>query len=186
MITVREARLEDAARLCEIYDYYVRETAISFEYETPDVEEFGRRMQAVMRRYPYLVAEREGLVIGYIYAHPFVGRAAYDWCVETTIYLDKNARHTGAGRLLYEALERALRQMGVLDMYACVGTVEVEDEYLTNNSADFHRHIGFRQVGEFRKCGRKFDRWYDMVWLAKNIGEHSNEQAEIKSYIYNR
>lgn len=181
---IRDARLANAADLREIYDYYVRCTAISFEYETPSVEEFAERMRAVMSRYPYLVAEDEGRVLGYIYAHPFVGRAAYDWGVETTVYLAPDARRGGVGRALYAALEQALRGMGVLSMYACVGTCDVEDEYLTNNSADFHRHIGFRQVGEFKRCGRKFDRWYDMVWLEKLIGEHRDDQPPVGKYEY--
>lgn len=181
---IRNARPNDAAAILEIYDYYVRETAISFEYETPTPAEFAERMRTVMERYPYLVAEDEGRIVGYAYAHPFVGRAAYDWGAEITIYLHKDVRRGGIGKALYLALEQALRDMGVLMMYACVGTCEVEDEYLTNNSADFHRHIGFRQVGEFKRCGRKFGRWYDMVWLEKQIGEFCAEQPPVGKYGY--
>lgn len=181
---IRNAKLSDAAGLLAIYDYYVRETAISFEYETPTPAEFEDRMRTVMARYPYLVAEDGGQLLGYAYAHPFVGRAAYDWGAETTIYLAPDARRGGIGKALYAALEQALRSMGVLNMYACVGTCDAEDEYLTNNSADFHRHIGFKQVGEFKRCGRKFGRWYDMVWLEKNIAAPQANQPPVLSYKY--
>lgn len=179
MIVIREATPADAARLLEIYDYYVRNTAISFECETPTLDEFTDRMRTFTRRYPYLLAEEDGVPMGYAYAHPFVGRAAYDWSCELTIYLDKNARGRGMGRLLYAALERALLQMGVCNLYACIGDPEQEDAYLTKDSARFHAHLGFCEIGRFTRCGRKFDRWYDMIWMEKLIAPHTPEKSPI-------
>ena len=179
MITVGNAELKDAERLLEIYDYYVKNTAITFEYTTPTIEEFRGRMEKTMQKYPYLVAEKDGVIAGYAYAGAFVGRAAYDWSCETSIYLDKNARKCGIGKTLYTALEKELKEMGILNMYACIGYPAEEDEYLTKNSADFHSHIGFTQVGEFHKCGYKFGRWYNMIWMEKIIGEHKKDQAPV-------
>lgn len=179
MITVRSATLGDAERILEIYDYYVKNTAITFEYITPTLEEFHGRMEKTMQKYPYLVAEKDGQIAGYAYAGAFVGRAAYDWSCETSIYLDKNARKCGIGKTLYTALEKELKEMGILNMYACIGYPAEEDEYLTKNSADFHSHIGFTQVGEFHKCGYKFGRWYNMIWMEKVIGEHKENQAPV-------
>ena len=179
MITVRSATLGDAERILEIYDYYVKNTAITFEYTTPTLEEFRGRMEKIMQKYPYLVAEKDGVIAGYAYAGAFVGRAAYDWSCETSIYLDKNARKCGIGKTLYTALEKELKEMGILNMYACIGYPAEEDEYLTKNSADFHSHIGFTQVGEFHKCGYKFGRWYNMIWMEKIIGEHKENQAPV-------
>lgn len=179
MITVGNAELKDAERLLEIYDYYVKNTAITFEYTTPTLEEFRGRMEKTMQKYPYLVAEKDGQIAGYAYAGAFVGRAAYDWSCETSIYLDKNARRCGIGKTLYAALEKELKEMGILNMYACIGYPAEEDEYLTKNSADFHSHIGFTQVGEFHKCGYKFGRWYNMIWMEKIIGEHKKDQAPV-------
>ena len=85
------------------------------------------------------------------------------------------------GRMLYEALEAALKEMGILNLYACIGYPDTEDEYLTRNSADFHKHLGFEKVGEFHKCGYKFDRWYSMIWMEKIIGEHKDQQPPIRS-----
>lgn len=182
MIIVRNAGIEDAERILEIYDYYVRNTAITFEYETPSLAEFKERMKNTMQRYPYLVVLRDGRIEGYAYAGPFVGRAAYDWSCEMTVYLDHHAVKCGMGRRIYEALEKALQEMGIINLYACIGYPEIEDEYLTTNSADFHEHLGFVKAGEFHKCGYKFNRWYNMIWMEKIIGEHDDKQDPITPF----
>ena len=182
MVIVRDATLEDASRILEIYDYYVKNTVITFEYETPSLEEFQRRMRHTMQRYPYLVIEKDDRIEGYAYAGAFVGRAAYDWACEMTIYLDHNAQKCGLGRTLYEALEQALRAMGILNLYACIGYPEQEDEYLTKNSADFHAHLGYTLAGTFHNCGYKFGRWYHMIWMEKIIGKYHAVQPPIIPY----
>lgn len=176
MITVRNAVLEDAGRILEIYSYYVQNTAISFEYETPTLDEWRARMARTMSRYPYLVVEEDGVIQGYSYAGSFVGRAAYDWSCEMTIYLDHNVQKRGMGRKLYEAMEQALKKMGILNLYACIGYPDRDDKYLTTNSAGFHAHLGYTKVGTFHKCGYKFGRWYHMIWMEKIIGEHGENQ----------
>ncbi len=182
-VTVRDAGIADAPRILEIYRYYVEQTAISFEYETPSLAAFETRMKKTMQKYPYLVACRDGVIEGYAYAGPFVGRAAYDWSCELTIYLAPQAKRQGLGRKLYEAMEEKLEKMGILNMYVCIGwPPEEEDEYLNRNSAQFHEHMGFAKVGEFHRCGYKFGRWYDMIWMEKIIGEHGEEQAVVQSY----
>ena len=152
-VVIRDAVPADAERIREIYDYYVRHTAISFEYETPTREEMRERMHRTMARFPYLAAERDGVVQGYAYAGPFKERAAYDWCCELSIYLAQDARKCGMGRRLYAAMEERLRDMGVLNLYACITCPDREDEYVSRNSMEFHSHLGFRQVAEFRSCG---------------------------------
>lgn len=164
---IRDAEAADAERLLEIYDYYVKNTAITFEYDTPSLAEFTARMEKTMKRYPYLVVEKDGRIMGYAYAGIFKDRAAYDWSCETTIYLDPEERKNGLGRLLYEALEERLKAMGIRNLYACIGYPEEEDEYLTKNSAEFHEHLGYTKVGEFHRCGCKFGRWYHMIWMEK-------------------
>ena len=131
-------------------------------------------MEHIVKRYPYLVVEVDGHIEGYAYAGVFKDRAAYDWSCETTIYIAHDARKRGLGRMLYEALEEKLKEMGILNLYACIGYPGVEDEFLTKNSAEFHEHLGYSKVGEFHKCGYKFGRWYNMIWMEKIIGEHHN------------
>lgn len=171
-IVIRTAAADDAEALLNIYAYYVEHTVISFEYDVPTVEEFRGRIEKTLKNFPYLVVEKDGVIQGYAYASPFVGRAAYGWCAELTIYLDHNAKKCGYGRMLYDALEKELKDRGYLNLYACIGYPEVEDEYLNKNSAQFHEHMGFHLVGTFHNCGHKFGRWYHMIWMEKIIGEH--------------
>ena len=181
-IKIRVATPDDAPALLKIYAPYVKNTSITYEYDVPSEEEFRRRIESTLRRYPYLVLEREGDILGYAYAGPLHSRPAYDWAVETSIYLDQNARGGGLGRKLHDALEAVLREQGFLNMNACIAYPEVEDEYLTKNSAEFHAHLGFELVGTFHNCGYKFDRWYDMVWMEKIIGEPHAGQPAVKPY----
>ena len=115
------------------------------------------------------IYEENGKIIGYAYANTFKDRAAYDWAVEMTIYMDKDSRHKGSGKKLYETLEKELKKQNITNLYACIGYPEVEDEYLTKNSVGYHEHLGYRFVGEFKKCGYKFNRWYNMVWMEKSL-----------------
>ncbi len=180
-ITIRTATVEDAEVLRNIYAYYVEHTVISFEYDVPTVEEFRGRIAKTLKNFPYLVVEKDGEIMGYAYAGPFVGRPAYAWCAELTIYLERNAKKRGYGRMLYEALEKALKEMGYLNLYACIGYTDVEDEYLNNNSPQFHEHMGFQLVGTFHNCGHKFGRWYHMIWMEKIIGKHEGQADQIKN-----
>ena len=173
IMEIRKATKEDAHSLLDIYSYYVENTAISFEYETPSLDEFEKRIIKTLEKYPYVVIEDGGLIRGYAYAGPFHSRAAYAHCCEVTIYLDRDSKGKGYGRALYEALETALKQMGIINLYACIADPEIEDEYLTKNSESFHKHMGYTGVGEFHKCGYKFGRWYNMIWMEKMIGEHT-------------
>ena len=147
-LRIRTAHLSDAPALRAIYAPYVEKTAITFECTVPDIEEFAARMRATLRRYPYLVAERGGEIVGYAYAGPFGSRAAYAWSVEMSIYLREDQRHQGTGRRLYAALEAVLRAQNVQNLYACIGYPDgADDAHLTKNSAQFHAHLGYRIVG---------------------------------------
>lgn len=174
-IRIRVASVDDAEALLAIYAPYVVKTAITFEYEVPSLDEFRGRICHTLQKYPYLVAEENGKILGYAYVGPFHDRAAYDWAVETSIYVDENLRRSGVGGKLNRALEAVCKAMGILNMEACIGVPEAEDEHLTRNSEEYHTHIGYRLVGEFYKCGYKFGRWYNMVWMEKLIGEHKDE-----------
>ena len=173
--TIRSACPDDAAALAGIYSYYVENTAISFEYEAPDVAEFSERIKATLKKYPFIVLEDEGEIKGYAYAGAFKTREAYKFSVEITIYLKNGCQKNGYGKVLLAALEKELSQRGFTNANACIAYVEKEDEYLNHNSMEFHAHMGYRLVGIFNKCAYKFDRWYDMLWMEKHIGEHSQK-----------
>ena len=171
-MVIRSANEDDAARLLDIYAYYVENTAVSFEFDVPTLEEFEGRIRKTLVKYPYLVVEEAGEIQGYAYAGPFKPRAAYDHSCEVSIYVDRSARGRGYGRALYEELEKRLKAAGILNLYACIASPIQEDEYLTEDSERFHAHLGFVRVGEFHKCGYKFDRWCNIIWMEKIIGEH--------------
>ena len=181
-IRIRTAELADAEELLAIYAPYVEQTAITFEYEVPSLEQFRQRMEHILGKYPYLAAEKDGKILGYAYASAFKERAAYDWAVETSIYVAQDSKRMGVGKRLHTALEQALKEQGILNMNACIGVPRGEDPYLTNNSQEFHDHLGYRLVGRFYQCGYKFDRWYDMIWMEKMIGDHGPGQPPVKSF----
>ena len=170
--SLRLARPEDGPALAAIYRPYVLETAVSFEYTAPDGAEMTRRVETTLENYPWIVAEKAGQLLGYAYAGPFKGRPAYDWAVETSIYVAAEARGIGCGRALYQALEAQLKRQNILNMNACIAFTEGEDSRLSPASIRFHEKMGYVQNAHFHKCGYKFGKWYDMVWMEKHLGPH--------------
>ena len=175
---------EDAGRLVEIYAPYVKQTAVTFEYEVPSVAEFRKRIESILKKYPYLVAEQDGEITGYAYAGVFIERPAADWAAEAAIYVDRGRRRSGVGRALYEALEKALIRQNILNINACIACPEAEDEYLTYDSIRFHECMGYRMAGRFHQCGYKFGRWYDLVWMEKHLGEHPAKPEAVKWFAH--
>lgn len=181
-ITIRIASPSDAPELLAIYAPYITKTAISFEYDVPSVEEFADRIRTTLEKYPYLAAESDGHIVGYCYVSILHGRQAYDWSVETSIYVDQNCKRMGIGKKLHDALEQALSAMGILNLYACIAFPIGEDPYLTEDSVHFHEHLGYTHTAHFHKCGYKFNRWYDIVWMEKAIGKHLECQPAVKKF----
>ena len=171
-IKIRTAVLQDAAQLLMIYAPYVEKTAVTFEYEVPEEKEFAERIRKTLLQYPYIVAELAGRIVGYGYVSRFHDREAYDWTVETSVYVASDFRGAGVGSALYQKLEEILSAMHIVNLEACIAYTETEDETLTNDSMRFHEAMGYHLVGKFSRCGYKFHRWYDMIWMEKNIGEH--------------
>ena len=171
-ITIRTAKPEDAEKLLGIYKHYVENTAITYEIEVPTVDDFRGRIEKTLKKYPYIVAVCDGKIIGYAYAGVFKDRAAYDHSVETSIYVDLNEKRRGTGTLLYNELEKRLATIEIKNVYACIACPEKDDEYLNHDSIKFHEKLGYKLVGTFHKCAKKFGRYYDMVWMEKMIGKH--------------
>ncbi len=180
MITFRIAKAEDAPRILEIYAYYVENTAVSYEYDVPTLAEFTERVRSTLVNYPYIVAEEEGRIVGYIYASRFAQRAAYGWAAGTSIYIDRDYHRRGIGKLLYEKLETILKLQNITNLYAgAADPTEEEDLYLTRNSEHFHEAIGYKPVARYHGCGSKFGRWYNLLWMEKIINEHSVPPKEV-------
>ena len=161
-MNIRLAKKSDAAALLAIYAPYVENIAITFEYEVPTIEDFANRIEKTLGKHPYLVAEEDGLILGYAYASTYYARAAYDWAVELSVYVSQDARGKGVSSKLYDELEGLLDQMGYMHFLACI-SLPNED------SLAFHAKRGYQQVAHFPKIGYKFERWHDIVWLQKSL-----------------
>jgi phosphinothricin acetyltransferase len=161
-IQVRPVNNNDVKELVAIYAYYVLNTTITFEYDVPSIEEFTQRINKITQKYPYLVAIIDNEIVGYAYATAYKERAAYDWSVETTVYVKDGIHGNGVGKTLYTQLEQALKNKQFVNMLACI-------TYPNPKSIDFHTKFGFTTVGHFPKIGYKFNEWRDIVWMMKVI-----------------
>ncbi len=147
----------DAAACAEIYEPFVRDSAVSFEEQTPDVQEMERRITQISASHPWLVGEIENRVVGFTYASAHRARAAYRWAAEVTVYVGPGHRRRGLGRALYAALFQSLREQG---MYvACAGITLPNDA-----SVGLHESLGFQPVGVYRNIGWKAGAWHDVGW----------------------
>lgn len=181
-MTIEKVTIEDAEKLLEIYTPYVTNTAITFEYEIPSIQEFESRIRNISQKYPYIKAvDENGTILGYAYASTFKGRKAYDWSVESTIYLREDCKGKGIGKKLYTALEESLKAMGILNVNACIAYLKEgeTDQHLTNDSFFFHDKLGYKLVGTFHDSGFKFGKWYDMIWMEKMLGEHTAAPTDV-------
>ena len=162
--TIRPARSEDLTQINELYNHYVRETAITFDMKEITVEErqpwFERFGDS--GRYRLLVADDAGRLLGYAGSLPFRAKAAYQTSVETTIYLWPDAHGRGLGRRLYERLFADLAGEDIHRAYAGITLPNPA-------SIALHRSFGFRQIGRYREVGRKLERYWDVEWYEKEL-----------------
>jgi phosphinothricin acetyltransferase len=156
---IRDATSGDAAACAALYAPYVTDTVVSFETEPPDTAEMARRIAGA---HAWFVLEENGHIAGYAYAHRFAERAAYQWSCETSIYLERGRRRTGAGRALYETLIDRLRENGFCR--ALAGMTLPNDA-----SAGLHRALGFEPAGVYRRVGWKHGAWRDVAWVQKDL-----------------
>ncbi|MCU6432570.1 N-acetyltransferase family protein [Undibacterium sp. Jales W-56] len=159
---LRMVDLADAEAICRIYNYYVVNTTISFEEEEVSVTEMTRRISEVSNDYPWLVLERDGMLIGYAYASKWKPRSAYRFSVECSVYLSNDALGQGAGTLLYESLFEQLRKLGV---HTLIGGIALPNAA----SVALHEKLGFSKVAHFSQIGFKKDGWVDVAYWQKTL-----------------
>ena len=165
-IPIRPAQPRDLAAITRIYDHAVRHGTASFEIEPPTMTEMTRRYEALRAgRYPYIVAEAEGAIVGYAYAGPYRARPAYHWSVEDSIYIAPQSQRRGIGRTLLERLIAEAEAGGFRQMIAVIG------DSANAGSIELHRALGFRLVGTFDNVGFKFGRWLDSVLMQRALGK---------------
>lgn len=158
---IRSVRITDAKTIANIYNYYVKETNITFEKESVNEEIMKTRIETVTAKYPWIVYEEEGEVIGYAYSSKWRERIAYSQTSETSVYLYKDARGKGIGKLLYVEL---LSRMKSADLKVAIGCITMPNDA----SVRLHEKLGFSKVGIFHEVGYKFDQWLDVgFWELK-------------------
>jgi len=180
---IRLATEADAAPIAAIYAPYVRSTPITFEVVAPSPAEIADRIVNTLPRFPWLVDEHEGAVVGYAYAGPFAQRVCYRWSATTTIYIREDQRRRGVGRRLYGALLGVLAEQGFRSAYAGVTLPNA-------GSVGLHEAMGFEPVGVYRDAGHKLGRWHDVARLqralqpnAPRVEEHPPEPADVTSVL---
>lgn len=172
---LRLADVRDVPAMLEIYRPYVECSTASFEYETPSVQEFTARFEGITARYPWLVAERDGRVVGYAYASRAFERTAYQWDADVSIYLCEEAHGQGIGRALYQRLEQLLQECGYCTLYALI-TGE------NTGSLAFHKAMGYTHLATFPASGYKSGRWLDVHWYEKALCEKPAEPRPPRAF----
>lgn len=156
-LAIRPARADDAAAFLAIYAPLVRETTISFELEPPDEAEMAARIERTSADFPWLVAEDERGVAGYVYCTSWRARPAYARTCEAALYVDAERRGAGVGRALMEALLPELARRGFHQVIAGVALPNEPSEGIL-------RSLGFERVGAFREVGHKLGRAVDVAF----------------------
>lgn len=163
---IRQATLEDAEGICDIYNFYVEHTAVTFETIAVDTEEMRERIQIILdEKYPYYVAEVNDKIVGYCYLHSWKSRCAYSSTKEVTIYLDKEMSGKGIGTILFQYLFKEIYKR--TDIHALIAGICVPNE----GSVHLHEKFGFRQVSLMKEIGWKFDQWRDVGHWQLTIGK---------------
>ncbi len=164
-LLIRPSTDADAAAIASIYGWHVEHGTGTFELESPDTGEMASRRAAVVANdWPWLVAERDGRIVGYAYANPFRPRPAYRFCVEDSVYVAPDAQRCGAGRLLLAELIARCQAAGARQMLAVIG------DAANAASIGLHAVLGFRHTGVLAAAGWKFGRWLDVVILQRALG----------------
>ncbi|MBC7640008.1 MAG: N-acetyltransferase [Rhodoferax sp.] len=165
---VRPAGRADAEAVADVYAHYVRHSWATFEEQPPTAAEMARRIDSEPRL-PWLVAERDGAVVGFAYAGVHRPRAAYRWTVETSVYLREDERGRGTGRTLYLPLLQHLRVLGYVVAMACIAAPNPA-------SVALHESLGFTDVGLVPRVGHKLGAWRDLGWWSLALAEQHERQ----------
>ena len=170
MDKIRPALSSDASSILDIYAPYILNTTISFETEVPTVKDFSQRIIANEESWPWLVYESDGFIAGYAYASKHRERAAYQWCVETSVYMNDRFQQKGMATKLYQTLFEILKYQGCRNVYAGI-TLPNE------KSVHFHEKMGFKKIADYKNIGYKFNRWNTVRWYELQLNDYSDAPA---------
>jgi len=152
---IRNVTINDAKKICDIYNHYVQNTTISFEKQPVSVPEMKKRIQKITASYPWLVSEKTHIITGYTYASTWMVRSAYKYTVESTIYLDPTFKGKGIGSKLYGSL---ITELCKLSVHSVIGIITLPNPA----SVALHEKMGFEKVAHYKEVGWKFNKWIDV------------------------
>lgn len=173
-VKVRFVNINDAENLLKIYAPYVMETKISCECEMPSVEEFKNRIEKISVKFPYIIIEIDGEIVGYSYSSLHKERAGYRWDADATVYVSKKYHRNQIGTALYDCMLELTKLLGFYNIYAVV-TASNEA------SVKFHKAFGFTEMGTYKNTAYKLGEWFDIMVLEKKLNEYAPEPEETKS-----
>ncbi|MGB8455364.1 MAG: N-acetyltransferase family protein [Anaerocolumna sp.] len=173
-ITIRMAALEDAEAIYKIYEPYILNTVITFEYDKVPVQMFRERMKQVMEKFPWLVCSIDGVIAGYAYCSPHLERAAFGWDCECSVYLDEKYHRRGIGTALYDALFNIVKKQGFYNIYSLICIPH-------ESSVALHKKYGFTEVGTYYNTAYKLGHWRHLLVMEKKIDITTGEPKPIRA-----
>lgn len=174
MTILRLASPADAEGILSIYAPYIENTSFTFETEVPSVPEFAKRIKDYLENWPWLVYETDGQIAGYAYAGRYRERIAYQWCVESSVYINDNFQQHGIAGKLYSTLFDILKKQGFRTVYAVINLPN-------DKSVKLHEKCGFHYFATYEKVGYKLGKWKNVGWWQLSINEYTDEpQPPIK------
>lgn len=171
-ILIRSAVLDDAAAMLDIYSPFVINTTVTAEYDAPTLEEFQNRIIHYTEKTPWLVCQIDGKIAGYSYASPHRQRAAYQWSVETSIYVDPAFHRRHIATALYQAVFEILKKQGFYSIYVGITCPNPK-------SIALHKSAGFRDSGVYHDSMYKFGQWRDVIWMSRALRAYDKEPEPV-------
>ena len=174
MISIRLVTPADAESILDIYSPYIANTSFTFETEAPSIDEFAERIKNNLINWPWLVCEVDRKIAGYAYATRHRERTAYQWCVESSVYIHDDFQKKGVARALYTALFEILKKQGFRNVYAVINLPN-------DKSVAFHESCGFEYFATYEKIGYKLGKWKNVGWWKLSINDYGDEpEAPVK------
>jgi phosphinothricin acetyltransferase len=168
MSGIRIATVDDSKSILKIYAPYIENTSYTFETEVPTIESFKERISSCLQNWPWLVCEIDGVIAGYAYGSKHRERVAYQWSLESSVYIHDDYQRRGVALALYTALINILKIQGFRNLYAVINLPN-------DKSVSFHENRGFEYFATYKNVGYKLGRWKDVGWWQLQLNEYSME-----------
>lgn len=180
MATIRLATPADAKGILGIYAPYITDTSFTFEMEVPSIKEFEERIAGYLEHWPWLVCEVDNVIAGYAYGARYRERVAYQWCVESSIYIHDDYQRRGIAAALYKSLFEILKRQGYTNVYAVINLPN-------DKSVALHEKAGFEYFATYRNVGYKLGKWKNVGWWQLIINDYTFEpQPPVKFSAMNK